>query len=388
MIALQAQVIIVGWQVYSLTHSTFMLGLTGLVEALPAIFCALYAGHIVDISNPLRVYRYALAALAVTNFGFLLVAGDYIALGQDHLLIFIFIGIFCCGLASSFIMPATFALLPMIVQRRDISAASAWKSGTFQIAAIGGPAVAGVIYAAYGAHGAWLMPVSMMVLAVAMSFFMRVPYTPLAVEKPARVFDSMKEGWHFLLKNNALLSIMALDMLAVLLGGAIALLPAIADQILHVGAKELGALRAAPAIGAVLMALLLALKPMKIITARRMLIVVAGFGLCMIGFGLSTSFWLSMFFLALSGAFDSVSMVIRGTLTQLLTPEGFRGRVSAVNSMFVITSNEIGAFYSGVMATLLGLVPAVVLGGFGTLAVVGGTAILSPKFRKLSVKTD
>jgi len=172
-----------------------------------------------------------------------------------------------------------------------------------------------------------------------------------------------------------------------LFGGAVAMLPAFADQVLHVGAEGLGALRAAPALGAIVTALLFALRPMKIISARRLLFVVAGFGLCMIGFGLSQYFWLSMFFLALSGAFDSVSMIIRGTLMQLLTPEAMRGRVSSVNAMFIVSSNEIGAFESGTAARLMGLVPSVVFGGIITLGVVAGGA-LSKNFRAMKVNPD
>ena len=275
----------------------------------------------------------------------------------------------------------------MIVERKDYSAASAWQSGSYQVAIIGAPAVAGILYGLYGAHGAWLMPVILMIPAVIMAFRMKVEHTAIAKEDRLPAVQSILEGWAFLRKNNALLSIMALDMLAVLLGGAVAMLPAFADQILHVGAEGLGALRAAPAVGAITISLYLGLRPMKRITAVRMLIVVAGFGVCMIGFGLSTSFWFSMAMLALSGAFDSVSMVIRGTLTQLLTPDGLRGRVSAVNSMFIITSNEIGAFESGVAATLFGLAPSIIIGGVGTIVVVMATAALSPRFRKLAVET-
>jgi hypothetical protein len=191
-----------------------------------------------------------------------------------------------------------------------------------------------------------------------------------------------------MLQNPKILSVMTLDMFAVLFGGAVAMLPAFADQVLHVGSEGLGALRAAPALGAVFTALIFALRPMKVFSAKRLLIVVAGFGLCMIGFGLSTSFWLSMLFLALSGAFDSVSMITRGTIMQLLTPERMRGRVSSVNSMFIISSNEIGAFESGLAAKWLGLTPSVVFGGMATLFVVFATAMLSPDFRKMVVRSD
>lgn len=386
MSAVQAQVIITGWQVYSLTHSPFLLGLTGLVEAVPAILCALFAGHIVDTHNPVTIYRYVLGVLAVTNIAFLIVAGGYIALEPQALLLFIFAGIFVIGLATSFMMPTGFALTAMILKRSEFSAASAWQGSAYQFASIGAPAIAGIIYGFYGAHGAWLMPALLMSMALVFSFFLRAAHKAKTREERLPALQSIREGWKFLLENNALLSIMALDMLAVLLGGAVAMLPAFADQILHVGAEGLGLLRAAPAAGAMLVSFYLGLRPMRRITAHRMLIVVAGFGVCMIGFGLSASFWLSMAMLALSGGFDSVSMVIRGTLTQLLTPDGLRGRVSAVNSMFIITSNEIGAFESGVAASLIGLAPSVILGGIGTIVVVIATALLSPKFRKLSVE--
>ena len=384
--ALQAQVVIAGWQVYTLTHSPFMLGLAGLVEAVPAIACALYAGHIVDNHNPLKIYRWVQVVLAITMIGFLVFAGGYVLVSDKMLLVFIFAGIFVIGLATSFLMPTTFALTAAIIKRNEFSAAAAWQSGSYQIALIGAPAVAGLIFGLYGAHGAWLMPVLLMILAAILPWFMTITHTEVEKSHRQPAAQSIREGWVFLRKNNALLSIMALDMLAVLLGGAIAMLPAFADQVLHVGAEGLGFLRAAPAIGAISVSLYLALFPMRRITAHRMLVVVAGFGVCMIGFGLSTNFLIAGLMLALSGGFDSVSMVIRGTLTQLLTPDGMRGRVSAVNSMFIITSNEIGAFESGVMATLFGLVPSIIIGGAGTIAVVVATAILSPRFRKLSVE--
>jgi hypothetical protein len=198
---------------------------------------------------------------------------------------------------------------------------------------------------------------------------------------------SIKEGWKFILKTPVLLGAMSIDMLAVLFGGAIALLPAFASEILAVGSEGLGALRGAPAAGAVLMALFLAVRPMKTLRIRTLLWVVTGFGVSMIGFGLCTSFWLSLVFLALSGMFDSVSMVIRQSLMQLLTPDNMRGRVSSVNSMFIISSNEIGAFESGTLAKLVGLVPAIVIGGVGTLAVTA-TAALSPTLRKTIIRTE
>lgn len=384
--ALQAQAVIVGWQVYSITKSPFLLGLTGLTEAVPAILCALFAGHIVDISHPQRVFLACMSALFLNTFILMLVAGGHIGASENFILYYIFFGVFLSGLARSFAMPAAFSILPRIVPRAEIPAASAWQSSMFQVGAISGPAIAGLLYGGYGADGAWIFPVLIMTLGLLTVSLIRLPdFVPKG--KTVRAFESMKQGWRFIRGHEMLLKIMALDMFAVLFGGAVAMLPAFADQVLQTGPEGLGALRAAPAIGSMFTATFLALRPMQVISIRRLLIAVAGFGICMIGFGLSKIFWLSIIFLTLSGAFDSVSMVTRATLMQLLTPEDMRGRVSSVNSIFIISSNEIGAFESGLAAKLLGLVPSVIFGGLATLSVVGWAA-KSKKFREMAVRPD
>ncbi len=387
MMGLQCQAVIVGWQVYSLTRDPFLLGLTGLVEAVPAILCALFAGHIVDVGSPRKIYVICMAVLSVNAGMLLILAGGIIDVPEAHLLGCIYAGVFISGLARSFIMPSSFSLLPRVVSRSDISSASAWLNSGFNVAAIGGPAIAGIIYGGYGSGVAWILPASLMTAGFFMIKNLKVPHIAVSPEKREPAIQSIRAGWAFILQNPVILSVMLLDMFAVLFGGAVAMLPAFADQILHVGAEGLGALRAAPAIGAITMALWLALKPLKRIKTTTMLWSVAGFGLCMIGFGLSTSFWLSMMFLALSGGLDCISVIIRATIVQLLTPVNMTGRVSSVKSMFVISSNEIGAFESGTAAKLLGLVPSVVIGGIGTLVVVAMTAALSPKMRK-TVVTD
>ncbi len=386
--ALQAQAVIVGWQIYSITKDPFLLGVTGLVEAVPAIACALFAGHVVDISRPHIVYRWCVGVLAANTLMLMVLAGGYLPLGLTHTLFWLYLGVFISGVARSFTMPASFSLLPQIVPRKDIAAASAWLSGGFQVAAISGPAVAGLVYAGYGPHGAWILPATLMAMAFAMIYCIGTSNHPIRENVREPALKSIVAGWAFIFKKPVLLSVMTLDMFAVLFGGAVAMLPVFADQVLHVGAEGLGALRAAPALGAMAMALLLALRPMKKLSGAALLWVVAGFGVCMIGFGLSVWFWVSMVFLALGGAFDCVSMVIRSTLMQLLTPDAMRGRVSSVNSMFVISSNEIGAFESGTMARLVGLVPSVVLGGCATLLVVVMTALLSPQLRNTVVNTQ
>ena len=389
MMALQSQAVIVGWQIYTLTKDPLMLGLVGLTEALPAIACALFAGHIVDISRPHRVFLICLGALSLNTLLLLALGGGWVDAPGGNLVPWIFGGVFISGVARSFIMPSSFSLLPQIVPRNEIPAASAWLSSGFQLAAISGPAIAGIVYGGYGVRAVWFMPAGLMLAAF---FWLAIistdhrAYRSKEVREPA--VKSIKAGWRFILDNPVLLSVMALDMFAVLFGGAVAILPAFADVVLHTGSEGLGALRAAPALGAIITALTLALRPLKKIRATTLLWMVTGFGICTLGFGLSTNFWLAMLFLAASGAFDSVSMVIRGTLMQLLVPDAMRGRVSSVNSMFIISSNELGAFESGLMAKLLRLVPSILFGGFGTLTVVGLTSWFSPKLRRTVADTE
>ncbi len=386
--ALQAQGVIIGWQIYTMTKDPLLLGLTGLAEAVPAIACALFAGYVVDHSRPQRVYLYCLLALMLNTLLLFIIGSGLVPLATHHFLPLAYAAIFFSGLARSFIMPSSFSLLAQLVARRDIASASAWMSTATQVSFIVAPALAGIVYGGYGAVAAWLMPVFLMTAAFCMMFGIKAaPYIRPAQMRESAV-KSIREGWAFIIKTPVLLGAMSLDMLAVLFGGAIALLPAYAEEILKIGSEGLGALRGAPAVGAVIMALILAVRPMKVIRITRLLWVVAGFGVCMIGFGLSTSFYLSLFFLAASGMFDSVSMVIRQTLMQLLTPDNMRGRVSSVNSMFIISSNEIGAFESGVLAKLTGLVTAVVAGGAGTLVVAAGAAWISPQMRSTIIHTQ
>ncbi len=386
--ALQAQAVIVGWQIYSLTRDPFMLGLVGLAEAIPAITAAFFAGHIVDTSRPQKVYILAGICLVLNTLGLFLVGGGIVSLDHNILVAFIFLGVFLSGLARSFMPPATFAMLPHIIPRADLPAASSWITSGFQIGAIAGPAIAGVLYGFYGPLVAWMMPLGLLIIALMAALGMKVNIPAHVSEGKEPMFKSIRAGWLFVIQNPVLLSVMALDMFAVLFGGAVAMLPAFADQILQAGSEGLGAMRAAPAVGAVIVALYFGFFPMKVVSARVLLCMVAGFGASIIGFGLSTSFWVSMAFLAASGAFDSVSMIMRSTILQLMTPDRMRGRVSSLSSIFVISSNEIGAFESGLAARILGLVPSIVFGGGMTLMIVGMTSFISPKFRNTIVKAD
>lgn len=384
---LQAQAVIVGWQIYTLTHDVFMLGLVGLAEAVPAILFALISGHVVDVGRPHRIYVLCFAALALNAALLFLIGGDLLTMANDTRVAALFACVFFSGIARSFIVPSSFTLLSRIVPRTQMSAASAWMGSGFQLAAILGPALAGIIYGGYGAHVAWMIPLAALLIGFVMTLLISKPHRQhrnMHKNEPALV--SITAGWRFILGHKVLLSVMSLDMFAVLFGGVVAILPAFADQVLHTGSEGLGLLRAAPAIGSIATALYLALKPMESIQTRTLLLVVAGFGVSMLAFGFANSFWVAAVILIISGAFDSVSMVMRGTLMQWLIPDDMRGRVSSVNGMFIISSNEIGAFRAGATASLLGLVPSIILGGVMTLGVVAATAFFAPQMRRLRVE--
>lgn len=387
--ALQAQAVIVGWQIWQLTHNLFLLGLVGLIEAVPAITSALFSGHVVDTRRPHGVYLVCLAVLALNTLVLLTVAGGHATPPFADVLHWIYAGVFISGVVRSFAMPSAFALLAQIVPKDKMAAAAGWRSSVLQFSFVAGPAAAGLIYGGYGVGVAWMFPTAL--LCVATFIIMALSEHPRRFKNPKRAetaTQSIKAGWKFIWGNNVLLSVMALDMFAVLLGGVVAVLPAFADQVLKTTPEGLGLLRAAPAIGSILTALVLALYPMKIIRTALLLWVVAGFGVSMICIGLSTTFAMAAFFLALSGAFDSVSVVIRSTLMQWLTPDAMRGRISAVSSMFIISSNEIGAFRAGGMAQLLGIIPSILFGGVGTLVVVAAILWLCPQLRTIVIDAD
>jgi MFS family permease len=380
--ALQSLAVIVGWQVYKLTGDPLMLGLIGLTEAIPAIIGSLFSGYVVDISTPHHIYKVCIGVL-VLNLTFLMSVGsDFFSLPHSTLIPLLFLGVFVSGVARSFSMPAYFSITPQIVEKKDYAAANAWTNTGFQISAICGPILAGLVYGIYGVGAAWVLPATFMALAFLCVISLKDLREYQKFDTKESVIENIIDGWKFIIQNRMLLTIMALDMLAVLFGGAVAMLPAFAAHVLNVGPEGLGVLRTAPGIGAILAAFYFALRPMRTFPLSRMLWAVAGFGLCMIGFGLSTSFFLSLAFLAFSGLFDTISVIIRGTLKQLLTPDHMRGRVSAISSMFIISSNEIGSFESGVAARAMGLVPSVVFGGVMTLVVVASTYFMTPELRK------
>jgi MFS family permease len=273
-----------------------------------------------------------------------------------------------------------------LVPRNLYANAATWNSANWQVAAVLGPAIGGLIYGFWGIIPAYSLVLCLNILAFFMIMFIKVGMHTV-IETAEGVFVRIRSGIRFVFKTPELLGAFALDMFAVLFGGAVAMLPVFASDILFAGPQGLGLLRACPAIGATLMAIVLMYHPPVKETGKVLFISVLGFGLCMIGFGLSRSFLLSSIILILSGAFDNISVVIRGTILQLFTPEDMRGRVASVNSIFIGSSNELGAFESGVAAKLMGLVPSVVFGGIMTLIVVGTTLKINKPLRKLSLKS-
>jgi MFS family permease len=380
-LASQLQAVVVGWQVYAITHDPLSLGLIGLAEALPFIAVALPAGYVADRWNRRTIAVCSLAVLAACAVG-LLVFSATPGLMQRVGARPIYAIIFASGIARSLLQPARQALGAELIPRTMYENAIAWRSSSWQTAAVVGPAVGGLLYGFAGpvvAYGAGAM-----LMIFALVGFLTVSYVPVPrALDGAPILEGLVTGLRFVWKEPVILAALSLDLFSVFLGGAEALLPVFASEILKVGPQGLGILRAAPAAGAVLMGVYLAHRGPSERAGRAMLIAVATFALAIIGFGLSTSFLLSAVLLTVSGMADNVSVVIRSTLLQLLTPTGMLGRVSAVNSVFVGSSNELGAFESGVAARYFGTVPAVVLGGTASLLVVAVTARLVPQLRQL-----
>lgn len=381
-LAIQIQATVVGWQMYELTHDPLALGLIGLAEAIPSIGVSLYAGHIADIVSRKKIILIAIGVLlfcSVSLLFFTLEPGKFfLAYGA----IPIYSVIFISGFARGFLSPANFAFMPQLIPRSLYGNAVSLNSTFWEGASIGGPMLAGFIYGFVGVSASYLADT---ILVIASFFFYASigdkPMPPPSEEQG--VVEKIKAGLRFVFNNQIVLGAITLDLFAVLFGGAIALLPIFAKEILHTGPEGLGILRSAPAVGAVLTAVIITHYPIKKHMGRILLLCVGGFGICMIAFGLSQSFWLSIFVLMMSGAFDSVSVIVRGTLIHTLTPENMKGRVAAVNSIFVGSSNEIGSFESGAMARLMGVVPSVVFGGCMTLLVVTFTGWKAKKLRNL-----
>ena len=375
---------LVGWWIYNLTNAPLAIGLIGLSEFLPAFSMALYAGHTIDISEKRKlilrgVALYLLAAtillLLSTRFSAAHLTNHWIAIG-------IYATIFGTGIIRSFVGPTFNVILASVVPRHHLQNATTWNQGAWLTASVCGHAAGGFLIAGLGNTGTLSCIVSLIVLALVM-LFQLAPKPPLTEKSEKKTWESVKDGLRFVLHTKEVLGALSLDLFAVLFGGAVALVPVFARDILKIGPQGFGFLNAASDIGSIFIVVILTLFPMQQQQGKKLLFAVAGFGICIITFALSKIFWLSFAALLLGGMLDGVSVVVRGTIMQLKTPDHMRGRVMSVNSMFINSSNELGQFESGVAARLLGVVPSVIFGGCMTLLVVMVTAIKAPSLRKL-----
>ncbi|MFN8369512.1 MAG: MFS transporter [Bacteriovoracaceae bacterium] len=387
--AVQMQAVILGWRIYELLKNPLYLGLIGLSEAIPAIGLAIFAGYLVDKSRPLLVYRRVMYVSLISGA---LVLAEHLLINQLSLPIqvgLLYFAAFLTGIARSFSQPSIYSALPRLVERQELLSATATMSSAMQTARIAGPAFGGLAYGFLGATASSTIVCASLLFAVTMMISIKKVIPP-SINQHSNKHSSIKEelfsGLNFVIKHPILLPALTLDMISVLFGGVTALLPIFASEILMVGSQGLGLLRAAPAVGATIMNIYLAKSSIKNRAGLWLFVGVSGFGCSILLFGLSQNFILSLIALMLSGLFDSISMVIRSLAVQLSSPDHMRGKISAVNSIFIGSSNEIGEVESGIAARLLGTVPAVYFGGIVCLLTVMVVAVLSPKLRNLDLE--
>jgi MFS family permease len=376
----QIMAVVVGWHLYTLTRDPLALGLVGLAEILPYFCSALFAGYAVDHYSKRNFAVLSSLILMLSSLILAAVASEIIV---QHPTLVIYSCIGLVGLGRAFIAPSYSAIFALILPRSKYAKASGIGSSAFQIGLVTGPALGGVLVG-------WTSVTIAYFVAASFALLSAIPLLMLKISnqtsKPDQaVFEGIAEAVKFVMNHQVILSAQALDMFAVLFGGAVAMLPVFIHDIYQVGPEGLGILRSSPAIGAIMTGIYLARHPIREHAGKFLLWAVAGFGLCIIAFGLTTHFWIAALILALSGVFDGVSVILRTTIMQLSTPDKMRGRVASINGIFIGSSNELGAFESGVTAKLFGLVPSVVLGGLMTLGVVASTAVLAPKLRKLDL---
>jgi MFS family permease len=374
---------LVGWWVYDLTNDPFAIGLVGLSEFVPAFAFALYAGHVIDKSDRRKmilagVFAYILLALLLLLFSTPLTSQHF---SNQTIAIGIYIVIFFTGISRAFTGPSFSSLLAMVVPRQFLQNATTWNQGSWLAASVSGHAVGGFLIWQLGITGT-LIVISVLLVTAFIILTQLKPKPPVAQTGEKKTWESVKEGLRFVFKTKEILGSFTLDMFAVLFGGAVAMVPVYARTILHVGPVGYGWLNAAIDIGAIFSVILLTFRPMKKAQGKKLFLAVAGFGLCIIVFALSKWFLLSFAALLIAGMLDGISVVVRGTVMQLRTPDHMRGRVSSVGSMFINSSNELGQFESGLAANLMGVVPSVIFGGVMTLLVVVVTWWKAPTLRK------
>lgn len=375
---------LIGWWIYLLTNDPFAIGLVGLSEVIPALSLALYAGHVIDQSEKRKLLLKGIVLYFLAAITLIFISGKFVSahLSNHWIAICIYVVIFCTGIFRAFTGPVFSAIIAYIVPRNDLQNATTWSQGTWLSASVTGHATGGFLIAIIGITGT-LISLSCLIL-ISFFFLFKIKPKPASVVKGVvRTWESVKEGLRFVYKTKELFSSLSLDLFAVLFGGAVALIPIYARDILKVGPEGFGILNGAADMGSILIVIILTIFPAKKNQGKKLLLAVGGFGICIIVFGISRIFLLSFAALMISGMLDGISVVVRGTITQLKTPDHMRGRVMSVNSMFVNSSNELGQFESGVMAKLMGTVPSVIFGGSMTLLVVIFTWFKSPTLRKM-----
>ena len=375
---------LVGWWIYELTNAPFAIGLIGLAEVIPAVSLALYAGHVIDKSEKRKlllrgVILYWCCALILLflsmDIGALKLTSLQIAIG-------IYFIVFCTGIIRSFTGPSFGTIIGAVVPKNLLQNATTWSQGIWLSASVLGHAIVGFIIAGFGHTGSLIVVVSL--VGIGYGFIAMIKSKPPHADVvDQKTLESVKEGLRFVFNSKEVLGALSLDLFAVLFGGAVAMIPVFAKDILKVGPIGFGWLNAASDIGAIIIILIITIFPANRGQGKKLLLAVAGFGVCIIVFALSKIFWLSFVMLLLSGILDGFSMIVRGTIVQLKTPDHMRGRVMSVNSMFINSSNELGQFESGVAAKALGVIPSVVFGGAMTLLVVGVTWFKAPALKKM-----
>jgi len=372
---------IVIYQVFHLAN-TYMVGFAGLAEFVPAVIAAIFAGHYIDKHNKKNILVWAYIFYMLCGLTLALISLPYFNLSNATKLSVILFTVFCTGIIRSFAGPAANSMIAAIVSREQLQKAISYNSSTWLISSIGGHAIGGLMIAAIGISNAYFVTAALILTAGIFALQLK-PKPPVIVNQNEPMFTAIKNGFAFVFNNKNLLGVISLDLFAVLFGGAVAFIPEVASNVLHTGPIGYGFLNAAMDLGSLISMGILVKYPMRHKQGLKMLLAVAGFGICIIIFGLSKWYWLSFAALLIAGLFDAVSVVVRGTIMQLFTPDELRGRVASINLIFINSSNELGQFESGVTSRWFGTLPAIIFGGTMSMLVVAATWIKFPKLRKL-----
>ncbi len=375
---------IVIYQVFHLAN-TYMVGVAGLTEFLPAVISAMYAGHYIDTHDKKKILSTTYIFYVLCGIALALVSSPYFGLSANTKIYVILIAVFCTGVIRSFASPSASSMIAAIVNKKVFQKAISLNSSTYLISSIVGHATGGLLIALAGISNAYFVSAALLLAATLFSLKIK-PKPPVVVEKKEPMIESIKHGFRFVWQSKTLLGVISLDLFAVLFGGAVAFIPEIAENVLHTNAIGYGFLNAAMDIGALFSVLILLAKPMQRKQGVKMLLAVAGFGIFIIVFGLSKYYWLSFVALAAAGFCDGISVVVRGVISQLYTPDELRGRVSSINMIFINSSNELGQFESGATSKIMGTIPAIVFGGAMSVLVVVGTWIGFPSLKKIEYK--